>query len=583
MYIGKPEKENSQGKDNESDSRRSLLKSIGLAGVAGLMGSTAGCLGEDDDGVEGAGEELPTLQVMGYPEANRGMFDTMTEIVGEVEKLGFNLEYNPVSRDRQLDLVFYEHDYEISSLGYTGRPERLDPNALPWGNYHSSEIEGGAYNWTGTDSSEIDEALEAQRRVIDPDERQELVHEMQRVIMELPGGEMPIEHPQLVNMYNSRKFEGFVSVPGLGMNNYDNWTSVQAKTDDRVMTCGYPLDVPHITPLQANETNMITNRLCHDSLTVVGSDGLAEPWLAEDWDISEDNTRIEFQIRDGHEFNDGEPCTAEDVVFTYEYILEWEVPFFASAVEKITSVTADGNTVTFELSEPDAPIFNNAFSRIHILPEHIWSQIPDAEDGIEAPFEWSPTESDLTGEYGLVGSGPYEFGEWRRGTGVRLDVRDSHPVATPDIDGIFIQTIESPSALTTALRNEEIDFVIDSDADNQVMSDLADEEDHLEFVATESVGYDEWAMNTRVEPLGRESVRRAMSAMIPKERIAEEIWRGYAIPAISPIAPALEFWHNPDVEKWHEYSQEDAEGWLEDDGFVLDGDTIYYPENGFED
>lgn len=579
MFIDSPESGGSPDSSNSSTDRRSLLRGIGAAGVTGLLSSIAGC----SEGPGNQGEKIPTLEVMGYPEANRASFETLTETTDAINSLGFGLNYNPVSRDRQLDVVFYEHDYDISSLGYTGRPERLDPNALPWGNYHSSEIEGGAYNWTGTKYPEIDEALEAQRRVLDPDERQPLVMEMQKVIMEIPGGEMPIEHPHLVNMYNSRKFDGFVAVPGLGMNNYETWTRVEALTNDREMTCSYPLDVPHITPLQANETNMITNRLCHDSLTVVGEDGLPKPWLATDWEISGDNTRIDFTIRDGHEFNDGEPCTAEDVAFTYQYILEWEVPFFHSAVEKVTDVSADGNTVTFELSEADAPIFNDAFSRIHILPEHIWSQIPDAEDGIDAPFEWSPTESDLTAPYGLIGSGPYEFGEWRRGEGVRLNVRDSHPVRTPDIDSIFLQTIGSPSALTTALRNQEIDFVISSDAGPQILDNLAQEVDHLEFVATESVGYDEWAMNTRREPLGRKSVRRAMSAMIPKDLIVNEVWRGYAEVAISPISPALEFWHNPDVEKWHEYGEEDAIQWLEEDGFVVEDDAIYYPQDGFDD
>lgn len=580
MFIGKPEEGYSPNSDNSHEDRRSFLKGMGAISAAGALGSLAGCLG--DDGEEGL-EEVPTLEVVGYPEANRSMFDTLTEIVDEVERLGFDLEYNPVNRDRHLDLVFFEHDYQISSLGYTGRPERLDPNALPWGNYHSSEIEGGAYNWTGTNYPEIDEALEAQRAVLDPDERQPLVREMQEVIMSIPGGEMPIMHPDLVNMYNSEKFDGFVAVPGLGMNNYQNWMNVEALTDERTMVCGYPLDVPHLTPLQANETNMITQRLCHDSLTVLDEEGLPTPWLAEDWEISEDNTRVDFTIRDGHEFVDGEPCTAEDVAFTYNYILEWEVPFFVSALNRVDEVYADGDVVTFEMSQPDAPIFNDAFSRIHILPEHVWSEIPDAEDAIDAPFEWSPTESELTEPYGLIGSGPYEFNEWRRGEGVSLHVRDDHPMGTPDIDGIFIQTIESPSALTTALRNEEIDFVIDTDADFQVLEDLAEEEDHLEFVATPSIGYDEWAMNTRVEPLGRESVRRAMSAMIPKETIAQEIWRGFADPAVSPIAPALEFWHNPDVEKWHEYDIDDAIEWLEEDGFVVQDDTIYYPEDGFDD
>lgn len=574
MYIDRPEDSESTSDEAGTDGRRRFLRGIGAASLGGAFTSLAGCLGDGDD--PDRGEPVGPIEVLGYPESNRAPFETLTTIVEEINSLGFNLEYNPLSRDRQLDRVFFEHDFEISSLGYTGRPERLDPNALLWGNYHSSDIAGGAYNWTHNDDPEIDEALEAQRRVLDPDERQPLVHEAQEVIIGKPAGEMPIQHDELTNVYNSEKFDGFEAVPGLGLNNYSTWMGVEALTDDRELTCAYPLDVPHITPLQANETNMITQRNTHDSLTIVGDDGLPEPWLAEDWEISDDSTRIDFTIRDGHEFTDGEPCTAEDVVFTYQYIQEYEIAFFSGAVSVIDEVYADGNVVTFELEEPDAPIFNDAFSRIHILPEHIWSRVPDEVDGVETPGEFSPVESDLT-DGQLVGSGPYEFDEWRRGTGVRLTVRDSHPVATPDIDSVFIQTIESPSALTTALRNEEIDFVIESDADPDVLNDLAEEQDHLTFVSSTSVGYDEWAMKTNVEPMDRESVRQAMSIMIPKETIVNEIWRGYAEEAISPISPVLDFWHNPDVTKWHEMSREDAIEILEEDGFTVTEDQIYYP------
>ncbi len=574
MYIGSPEANSASSDSSGGDDRRGFLKRLGFVSTGGLMTSLAGCLGGNGD--DDLGDPVESLEFVGYPEANANRYETLTTIVEEINSLGFDIEYNPVSRDRQLDRIMFENDFDMGSLGYTGRPERLDPNAFLWTNYHSSEATGGAYNWTGLENDEVDAILEEQRGVIEPDERQPLIHEAQEIIMGLPGGEMPIQHNDLINVYNSEKFDGFSATPGLGLNNYDTWVGVEALTDEREMTCAYPIEVPHITPLDANETNMITQRLCHDSLTVVGEDGMPEPWLAEDWEIADDQMSVEFEIAEGHEFTDGEPCTADDVVFTYEYILEYEVPFFMTSVERIDEVYADGNTVTFELIEPDGPIFHDAFSRIHILPEHIWSQVPEEVDGIDTPGEFSPVEEELTGET-LIGSGPYEFDEWRRGEGVRLTVRDSHPVATPDIDSIFIQTIESPSALTTALRNEEIDFVIDSDADAAVLDEVCEEEDHLEFVATDTVGYDELAMRTTRAPLDRESVRQAMSIMIPKEMIADEIWQGYAIPAHSPIAPSLEFWYNDDVTKWSEMTVEDAIEILEDDGFTVTPDGIYYP------
>ena len=83
-------------------------------------------------------------------------------------------------------------------------------------------------------------------------------------------------------------------------------------------------------------------------------------------------------------------------------------------------------------------------------------------------------------------------------------------------------------------------------------------------------------MNTVKEPMGKASVRGAMSAMIPKQTIANEIWGGYAIPAHSPVSPAIDFWYNEDVKKWPDVSQEEAIQMLEDDGFIFHDGTLYH-------
>ncbi len=65
------------------------------------------------------------------------------------------------------------------------------------------------------------------------------------------------------------------------------------------------------------------------------------PWLATDWQVSDDATTWTFTLRDGVSWQDGEPFTAEDVVFTYEYfkqmtaqgMVKWGWP-----VDKIASV-----------------------------------------------------------------------------------------------------------------------------------------------------------------------------------------------------------------------------------------------------
>jgi len=561
--------------------RRTLLAGVGTAAVAGL----AGCSGSGGDGGDGGdgdmgsdelpegAEEVRELEVAGYPPDNTLIHDTLRLITDEVEKLGFSLNYRGLNRERQLELSYYSNtDYDITSLGYTGRPNRLDPHFLLYNNYHTSQTSDGNYNWTNFGFEETDALLDEQTTKLDQDERASVVKEAQARLMEIPPGEMPIEHNNLVNVTNSAEFEGWVRVPGIGLKNFWTWTQVSPTSDRSRLTASIDLETPWITPLWSNEGNLIVQRLTHDKLARISPDGLPEPWLAEEWQVSDDNTTLTMPLRDGFEFSDGEPLTARDVKFTFDYLEEEEVPFFASAISPIESVKApDDSTVVMNLTEPFAPIFTLTLSRVHILPQHVWENIPEEAD-VEDAWQWSPTDS----EFGLVGSGPFEFNEWRKGDGIIVDAKSDHPMVTPNVDSIFIREIQEASGVTSALQNRDLDFMVRSSAQPNVLDNLASQNDHLEFWSTDSVGYDEWSMNTVKEPMGKASVRGAMSAMIPKQTIANEIWGGYAIPAHSPVSPAIDFWYNEDVKKWPDVSQEEAIQMLEDDGFIFHDGTLYH-------
>lgn len=558
-----------------AQNRRTFLKGIGATGLLGAVTSIAGCSSTADE-TENR-EKVDTLTFVGYPQSNKNIHDTLQTACERVRELGFDIEYKGLKRERQLQLGYFEQDYDFFSGGYSGRPHRLDPHMLLYKNYHSSQTKDGNYNWTNYQNDEVDELLDEQARTLDEDERQGIIKEVQAKIMGEPAGEIPIEHDSVINVTNSEAFEGFVTVPGIGLKNIWTWTQVTPKTDKTQLTATVDMEIPWITPLWSNEANLITQRMVHDKLARIDENGLPTPWLAKEWTVSDDNTEITVPLREDFTFHDGEPVTAEDVAFTYQYIKEQEVPFFASAVAPIESVEATGEyEVVVTLTEPFAPIFTLTFSRVHILPKHVWENVPDEVD-VEQPWKWSPTES----EYGLVGSGPFTFKEWRKGEGILVEANPDHPVAPPKVDSVFLRVVTTPSGVTAGLKNQEIDFSVRSSAQPSVLEELASDQDHLEFVATPSVGYDEWSMNTARSPFDRASVRGAMAAMIPKEEIAKEIWDDYAIPAHSPTSPVLEFWYNDDVKKWTEVTKEEAIQMLEDDGFLVTDDGVYYPE-GYE-
>nr|WP_203066439.1 ABC transporter substrate-binding protein [Paradevosia shaoguanensis] len=99
--------------------------------------------------------------------------------------------------------------------------------------------------------------------------------------------------------------------------------------------------------------------------------------LAESFELADDLKSITFKLRDGFKWSDGEPLTADDVVFTYDYIKKFPALDFISISAQLASVEkVDDTTVRFNLNEPNSLIANTIVS-MPIVPAHIWSKIDD--------------------------------------------------------------------------------------------------------------------------------------------------------------------------------------------------------------
>ncbi|HEX6972713.1 MAG TPA: ABC transporter substrate-binding protein, partial [Limnochordia bacterium] len=127
------------------------------------------------------------------------------------------------------------------------------------------------------------------------------------------------------------------------------------------------------------------------------------PWLAEDYQYGEGFRSITVRLRPGVTWSDGEPFTAEDVVFTYELLLDNPGMVWASEVAKwVDSVRAlDERTVEIRLKQPNPRfhLIREAFPAVGIwggltiLPKHIW----EGKD----PLTFK--------NYPPVGTGPYRL------------------------------------------------------------------------------------------------------------------------------------------------------------------------------
>lgn len=99
--------------------------------------------------------------------------------------------------------------------------------------------------------------------------------------------------------------------------------------------------------------------------------------LAESYELADDLQSITFVLRDGLKWSDGEALTADDVVFTYDYIKKFPALDFISVSAQLASVEkVDDRTVKFNLNEPNSLIANTIVG-MPIVPEHIWADIAD--------------------------------------------------------------------------------------------------------------------------------------------------------------------------------------------------------------
>lgn len=154
----------------------------------------------------------------------------------------------------------------------------------------------------------------------------------------------------------------------------------------------------YINPLYSsiNQTDRDLGRLIYSSLLIRNPQGKLVNDLAENYQISPDGLTYTIKIKDGVKWSNGNRLTAEDVVFTYQAIMD---PSYGSPIKNslngVDIARIDDLTIRFTLSQP-----YNAFLdllTIGIMPAELWSQIP-AESSSLADLNLKP-----------IGSGPYQF------------------------------------------------------------------------------------------------------------------------------------------------------------------------------
>jgi peptide/nickel transport system substrate-binding protein len=351
--------------------------------------------------------------------------------------------------------------------------------------------------------------------------------------------------------------------------------------DPVVFTVGILSDIDSLNPftgILAESYEMF--QLQYSTLLSTSSvDFTPDSGLAESWEASADGKTWTYTLRPDLLWSDGTPLTANDVVYTFERILNgrYEQRNYGNYVRNITSVEAtDDRTVVMTTSEP-SPIMERL--AVYILPEHVWSSV-DAK--AVKSFANEP-EAGQT----LVGSGPFLVVERRTGQFIRMVANDNFYKGRPNVDELVFRIYNNPDALGQALVKGEIDIASGLTAD--VFSTLEGQEGITTYAGSYA-GFNELAFNTGAAlvdgtPIGDgnphmqdQKVRLAISHAIDRQQMVDRILDGYGTPGSTIIPPLYSTLHtDPGTQG---YDPALANQILDDAGYAMGPDGVRIGPDG---
>ena len=304
------------------------------------------------------------------------------------------------------------------------------------------------------------------------------------------------------------------------------------------------------------------------------------PRIARSWTVNEneEGVTITFELRRDVRFSDGEPLTAEDVVFTYDWTMNPKVDAVRarSYYRRIKDVTREGEyTVTFKYDEPYFKAFELA-AGMDILAEHYYS-------------EFTPKQFNQTPGL-LFGSGPYQLPmeprNWEPGSGqITLVRNEDYWGVRPGFSRIVFREILDDTARLTTFRNGDIDqYSPTPEQYGKLKQDesLRERAKLYEYeTMTGGYRYIGWNQQRGGEPtlFADQRVRQAMTLLLDRQRMCDRLMAGLATVSTGPFHRLGEQ-VAPDVEPWPHAPQR-ARSLLREAGFEdRDGDGVIENDAG---
>ncbi|MEO7057119.1 MAG: ABC transporter substrate-binding protein [Caldimonas sp.] len=285
-----------------------------------------------------------------------------------------------------------------------------------------------------------------------------------------------------------------------------------------------------------------------EGLTKIGMDGKISPLLAESWTIDPDGKVYTFKLRKGVKFHDGEAFDASDVKFSFERAKA------TGSTNKAKKAVFD-NISRIETPDPSTVIIvlNNADGNFLFRMGENTAVILDPKS--------APTDATKP-----VGTGPYKFASWAKGSAIVLEKNDQYRnAAAVKMKKVTFRFINDPAAQVAALLAGDIDGMPRFGSLENLKQFQSDARFSVVQGGTE--GKTILTINNKKKPFDDVRVRRAIAAAIDRKAVIDGAQEGYGTPIGSHMVPSDAGY--VDLTSVNPYNPEKAKALLKEAGVAL--------------